>query len=500
LVAEFHARAITQKYMQLTLDKKGALYEQIARAIKSEILEERLVAGSKLPPSRTLATALGVSRTSVRQAYDLLSAEEFVFAQGESASQVANVGPPRKSPIGTAALQTSRYAQRLRSLASITPAGAHVSDRPIYDLLYGEPLVDARLLNSWRRMLSAAALRAGPTYPLAGGYPPLRRAIAAYLGRRRGIKCDASDILVVGGAQQALTIVERVLLDSGDRVVVEDPHYPSALRSLLAHGALVVSGRTDQEGLVVSELPQGRTRLAYVTPAHQFPSGVVMTLVRRLELLKWATRTRSWIFEDEYDTECHSGDRPLPALHSLDVTDRVLYVGSFSKTLFPSLRLGYIVCPKAIRDDLYQAKLVDDLGSPATEQAALASFLQSGQYETHLRKSGKEIFNRRRVIVRALQKLAGSDIEIGPHQAGTHFVIWFRRLSFDRLEAFIERAKSLGVGLHPVHPYYRIRPGRPGLLIDYSRLSVVELRTTAELFRRCLGGDRQPSHPLNRRS
>jgi GntR family transcriptional regulator/MocR family aminotransferase len=326
----------------------------------------------------------------------------------------------------------------------------------------------------------------------------LRQAIASYLGRRRGIKCDASDILVVGGAQQALTLVERVLLDPGDRVVVEDPHYPPTLRSLLAHGALVVSGRTDQEGLVVSELPQGRTRLAYVTPAHQFPSGVVMTLARRLELLKWATRTRSWIFEDGYDTECHSGDGPLPALRSLDVSDRVLYVGSFSKTLFPSLRLGYIVCPKAIRDDLYQAKLMDDLGSPATEQAALASFLQSGQYETHLRKSGKEICNRRRVIVRALQKLAGSEIEIGPHQAGTHFVIWFRHLSFDRLEAFIERAKSLGVGLHPVHPYYRIRPGRPGLLIEYARLSVVELRTAAELFQRCLGGHSLPLHSVNK--
>ena len=211
----------------------------------------------------------------------------------------------------------------------------------------------------------------------------------------------------------------------------------------------------------------------------------------RLELLNWAVRTRSWIIEDEYDTECHSGDGPLPALRSLDTTDRVLYVGSFSKTLFPSLRLGYIVCPKAIRDDLYQAKLMDDLGSPATEQAALASFLQSGQYETHLRRSGKVIINRRRAIVRALQKLAGSDIDIGPHQTGTHIVIWFRHLSFDRLDALIERANSMGVGLHPVHPYYRTRPSRPGLLIGYARLSLVELRTAAELFRRCLGCDNQ---------
>jgi GntR family transcriptional regulator / MocR family aminotransferase len=474
--------------MQLTLDKKGTQYDQIARAIKLEILEGRLAMGSRLPPPCTLASGLGVARKSVLQAYALLRAEEFAVAQGDSGPRVANVSPPPKNSVEKRALQTSRFTSRLRSLPPTAHAGAHASERPIYDLSYREPLVDPSLFSSWRRMLSAAALRAGPTYPAAAGYPALRRAIAIYLGRRRGIKCDASEILVVGGAQQALTLVERVLLDSGDRVVIEDPHYPPTLHSLLAHGALVVSGRTDQDGLVVSELPQGRTRLVCVTPSHQFPSGVVMTLARRLELLNWATRTRSWIFESEYDTECHSGDRPLPALRSLDLTDRVLYVGSFSKTLFPSLRLGYIVCPKAIRNDLYQAKLMDDLGSPATEQAALASFLQSGQYGTHLRKSGKEIINRRRVIVRALQTLAGSDIEIGPHRSGTHFVIWFRHLSFDRLEAFIERAKSLGVGLHPVHPYYRIRPSRPGLLIGYAGLSVGQLRTAGELFERCLNG------------
>jgi GntR family transcriptional regulator/MocR family aminotransferase len=211
-----------------------------------------------------------------------------------------------------------------------------------------------------------------------------------------------------------------------------------------------------------------------------------MTLTRRLELLKWAARAGSWIFEDDYDSEFHSGDRPLPALRSLDLADRVLYVGSFSKTLFPSLRLGYIVCPKALRDDLYRAKLMDDLGSPAMEQAALGTFIQSGQYEKHLRKSVKEIINRRRAIVESLQSLAGSQIEIGPHQTGMHFVVWFRHLAFERLDAFIDRAKSLGLGLHPVHPYYRARPSRPGLLIGYAGLSISQLRTAVDLFARCL--------------
>src|SRR3984885_5521523 len=473
--------------MYLALDKKGTLYDQIARALKLEILEGRIAAGSKLPSTRTLATALGVARKSVLQAYELLCAEELAIARGGSGTRVAKVSPATRAPARTRVVPLSRYATRARALPPITLAGSRVADRPRYNMVYGEPLIDTALFHSWRRKLSAAALRAGPTYPAAGGYLPLRRAIADYLARRRGVLCNAADILIVAGTQQALAIVARVVLDPDDRVVVEDPHYQLALHSLLAYGAQVVSGRTDDEGLVVRELPQRRTRLVFVTPSHQFPSGVVMTLKRRLELLKWAARTASWIFEDDYDTEFHAGGRPIPALRSLDLADRVLYVGSFSKTLFPALRLGYIVCPAALRDALYKAKLLDDLGSPSVEQAALATFIQSRQYEKHLRKSVRELINRRRTVVEALQRLA-SHIEIGPHQAGMHLVIWFRHLDFEDLDAFIERAKSLGLGLHPIHPYYRNRPARPGLLIGYAGLSVSQLKIAVELFARCLAG------------
>jgi GntR family transcriptional regulator/MocR family aminotransferase len=471
--------------MYLTLDKQGTLYDQIARAIKLEILAGRIVAGSKLPSTRALATALGVARKSVLQAYELLCAEELAIARGGSGTRVAKVSPAARPKALPRSVPVSLYAARVRALPPITLAGAHVSGRPKYNLLYGEPLVDPGLFHSWRRKLAAAALRAGPAYPAAGGYLPLRRAIADYLARRRGVLCDATDILIVAGTQQALTLVERVLIDPGERVVVEDPHYQLALHSLLAHGAQVTSGRTDEQGLVVRELPQRRTRLVFVTPSHQFPSGVVMSLSRRLELLEWAARTGSWIFEDDYDTEFHAGGRPLPALRSLDLADRVLYVSSFSKTLFPSLRLGYIVCPAALRDALYKAKLFDDLGSPAVEQAALATFIQSRQYEKHLRKSVKELINRRRIVVAALQRLA-AHIEIGPHQAGMHFVVWFRHLEFDELDGFIERAKSMGLGLYPIHPYYRNRPARPGLLIGYAGLSGGQLKTAVELFARCL--------------
>jgi GntR family transcriptional regulator / MocR family aminotransferase len=476
--------------MQLKLDKNGARHHQIARAIRQAVLDGRIAAESRLPSASALAVELAaVSRPCVQRAYSLLCAEGFTVARPRLGTRVTSVMPPAKILAKARPGHTSRYAARLQSLPLITPVGAPASARPTFDLLYGEPLVHAETFHSWRRNLSAAALRAGTAYPPTAGYLPLRRALANYLSRRRGLSREASDILVVGGTQQALTLVERVLLNLGDRVVVEDPRFQLATHSLLAHGAAVTNCRIDHEGLVVSALPRARIRLAFVTPSHQFPSGVVMTLARRLQLLQWAAQTGSWILEDDYDTEFHSGDEPLPSLRSLDLADRVIYVGSFSKTLFPSLRLGYIVCPKAIRDGLLRAKLLDDLGSATTEQAALGAFIQSGRYERHLRQSLTEIAARRRVIINGLQPLEGRHIEIGPHDAGTHFVIWFLRLGFDRLDAFIERARSLGLGLHPVHPYYRSPPSRPGLLIGYAGLSVGQLRTAVELFGRCLDSE-----------
>jgi GntR family transcriptional regulator / MocR family aminotransferase len=480
---------MTRQHMHLKLDKNGTRCHQIARAIRQAVLDGHIATESRLPSASALAAELAVSRPCVQRAYRRLCAEGFAVARPRSGTRVTKVMPPANMLTNARSGHTSRYAARLQSLPLIAPVGAPASSRPTLDLLYGEPLAQAETLHSWRRSLAAAALRAGTAYPPTGGYLPLRRALANYLSRRRGLSCDESDILVVGGTQQALTLVERVLLNSGDRVVVEDPRYRLAVHSLLAHGAAVTSCRVDHEGLVVAELPRARIRLAYVTPAHQFPSGVVMTLGRRLQLLHWAGQTGSWIFEDAYDTEFHSGDKPLPALRSLDLSDRVIYVGSFSKALFPSLRLGYIVCPKAIRDDLFRAKLLDDLGSATTEQAAMGAFINSGRYERHLRQSLKEIASRRKAILDGLQGLEGRHIEIGPHQAGMHFVIWFLRLGFDRLDAFIERAESLGLGLHPIHPYYRSPPSRPGLLIGYAGLAVGQLRTAVELFSRCLDSE-----------
>ena len=469
--------------MELVLDNEGALYEQIARALKRAILEGRILSGGRMPSTRTLARALQVSRKSIIQAYDLLCAEQLAVARGGSGTRVANVNLPPVKRVLSMRGPTSGYVARMRQLGDIT-AGTRTNHR--YNLQYGESLPNVNLLSSWRRKLAAAALRAGGECPAEGGFMPLRRALADYLGRRRGVACDPADILIVGGMQQAITLVARVLLDNRDSVVIEDPHCPFALNVLKAHGARIISVRTDAEGLVVQDLPRSGVRLALVTPTFQFPSGTTMSLARKMALLRWAGANDCWVLEDDYDAEFHVGSRPIPALRSLDCGDRVVYVGAFSKTLFPSLRLGYIVCPPALSRDLFTAKLLDDFGAPTIEQAALAVYIQTRQYEKHLRESRREVLVRRRVVVDALRRLLGPRIEIGPHDAGMHFVVWFSDLSFEELPAFLAKAAAVGLGLYPVHPYYRRKPSRPGLLIGYAGLSSGQLRTAAELFAQCL--------------
>jgi GntR family transcriptional regulator/MocR family aminotransferase len=471
--------------VNLNLDGKGVLYEQLARALKQAILSGRFVKGSRLPTTRALALVLGMSRNTVLNAYELLCAEQLVVPRAGSGTRVADVGATsRTKKLSSVLPPQSRYVARARALGPITLAT--VNSRARYNLQYGEPLLGLGLFNSWRRKLSAAALRAEPGYPAPPGHLPLRRAICDHLARRRGIVCTPEDVLVVGGTQQALTIVARVLLDEGHMVVLEDPHYQLAMHALSAHGARIVSVPTDREGLVIHAMPKGAPRLIYVTPSHQFPSGAVMSVARRIELLDYAAGKGSWIFEDDYDAEFRFDGPSIPALRSIDTLDRVVYVGSFSKTLFASLRLGYIVCPKALRNDLLRAKTLDDLACPAIEQAALAAFMQSRQFDKHLRKLVAELNVRRAALLEGLERRCRAHLEIAPSTGGMHIVAWLSDLNYAQLDQLLALGASHGLGLHPIHPYFRSRPPRPGLLMGFAGLSGRQLRDATMLMGRCL--------------
>jgi GntR family transcriptional regulator/MocR family aminotransferase len=325
-------------------------------------------------------------------------------------------------------------------------------------------------------------------YPDPQGLPALREQVCDYLARRRGIIAEPADILIVSGTQQAFALAAEVLLDEGDRVVIEDPHYQGARQVLQASGADLVGCAVDSDGIVTAQLPQhAPVRLAVVTPSHQFPTGVVLSLARRMELLTWAERAGCWLIEDDYDGEFRYDARPLAALKSLDRAGQVLYIGTFSKVLFPALRLGYMVLPAQLRDAFVAAKWLADRGCPAIEQAALARLMASGAFERHLRATAKALKTRRAALLGALERHVGNAVEVADSSAGMHVLAWLPGLRAAQMRELIERARERGLGLYPIAPYYLRQPQRQGLLLGYADLPPADLDVAMRLLGECLG-------------
>lgn len=471
--------------MHLDLDGNGALYEQLARALKRSVLQGALKAGTRLPATRELAAELRVSRNTVLTAYETLCAESLAVPRRGSGTFVAAAPiAPVAGAVTDSVPAQSRYAARLHALP---PIAMRRFGSPVrYDLRYGEPLHDPALVTAWRRALPRAAERSALHYPAANGLQPLREQIAQYVARRRGVVCNAADVVVVNGTQQALTLIARVLLDEGDRVVIEDPHYPFAVHGLRAHGARLVPVSVDAEGLNCTALPRSGVRCVYVSPSHQFPAGVQMSLERRLALLRYADEQSCWIVEDDYDGEFRYASRSTPALRSLDRNGRVIYVGSFSKVLFPALRLGYVISPQSLRDDLIAAKRLDDLGSASIEQAAMAEFMRTGGFDRHLRKAGLELRRRRDALFEGLRRHCGERIRVTDSLAGMHVVGWLPGWTSQDITSLTERARQRGLGLHPIDPYYAKAPRNSGLLLGFAALGPKQLHAATRLLGHCL--------------
>jgi GntR family transcriptional regulator/MocR family aminotransferase len=469
--------------MFLALDGRGPLHVQLTRALKAAVLDGRLKTGERLPSSRTLAQELGLSRNTVLASYEELAAEGFVMGRVGSGSYVAAIEPrlpPRSDPAPPAPL--SAYAERAL-VAGRRPmvGGEHKGLR--YNLQYGVPLTNATLTSAWRRELAHAADHADVDYPKAQGSIELRAAVCEYLARRRGLLASPDDVLIVSGTQEAFALSAQVLLDPSDRVVIEDPHYPPPWQVFRAHGARVDAVAVDDDGLVCEQLPtRDRPRLVCVTPSHQFPLGAVMSLPRRLALLGYAQAHGSWVLEDDYDGEFRYGGAPLAALRSLDANDRTLYVGTFSKTLFPSLRMGYMVLPAALREPFRVAKLLSTFGCPGIEQRALANFIRNGGFERHLRHAAHTLRARRTALTEGLAAHAGDRVDVLDSHAGMHLVAWLRDHDEARCARLIAHARDRGLGLYPIAPYYLDPPARSGLLLGYAGLAASEIDTAMRLF------------------
>lgn len=496
----------------LPLDGEGALYDQIYRSIRDAILSGRIRAGTRLPTTRALAVELGVSRNTVVSAFEPLRAEGYVVSRVGSGTFVAAQLDPEARlrapsargapadpgrPSATPSVRLSTYGDRLASRAPRTP----------YDLLAGQtgvavdfrpcvPDLERLSYESWRRHLARTAHHAPPTafdYADPSGVLELREGIVAYLARARGVYCEPDDVVVVGGVAQALDLTTRLFLDPGDAVLLEDPHYLGARRHFEAGGASIVAAPVDREGLDLRRVDGTaleRARLAYVTPSHQYPTGVVLSLRRRQALLEWAEAKGAYIVEDDYDSEFRYQGRAIPSLKSLDEGGRVVYVGTFSKTLLPSLRIAYLVVPAALRSVFRNAKWLADWASPSFEQHALARFLESGDFERHLRRARTLYGASRAALIESLgETFDEGATRFADSGAGLHLLVGFPGVPESRLGAVIERAAARGVALYPARPSY-LAPDPDAdleLVMGFARLAPEAIREGVAVLAAALG-------------
>jgi len=468
------------------LDGQGPLYQQLSRALRAAVEAGRLPAGGRLPSTRELAEALELSRNTVRAAYDHLVASGVIASRHGSGAYALPAGPvPQGVGERNRIPPTSRYSARTRAIHDYAAPRLHRGLR--FNLQYGEPLADALLPDTWRRELARAAAYTSLGYPPMQGLPELRLEVARWLRERRGIDADADDIVIVAGAQQALSLAARVLLDEDDTAVIEDPGYFGARWALQAHGARLVAVPVDGGGLVTDALPQARPGLIYVTPTHQFPLGVTLSARRRGELLRYANHHGTWIVEDDYDGELsYDGPPALPLRALPESADHVIHVGSFSKLIAPSLRLAYLVAPRELRGDFVSAKLLCDLGCSAIEQAALAGFMRSGAFARHLRRVVRALRARRNALITGLARHAAPHLRVEKPGSGMHLVAWTTPGSRLHLPSLVRLAADTGVGLHPVMPHYMAQRAPPGLLLGYAGLSVAEIGLACRLLGPCI--------------
>ena len=457
----------------------GPMFRQLYVRLREAILSGSLRGGEKLPSTRDLAEQLGISRTVVLAAYDQLLAEGFGEGRRGSGTYItSSVGSGREvSPAKSVPLRVSRFGRTAAAEWSRMNFAlqAQRSGSP-YDFAYGRSDLESFPFAMWRRILLRCARKtrvAELDYGQAAGSVALREAICAHVRRSRAVVCDASQIVVVNGSQQALDLIARVLMETGDRVACEDPSYQGTWEVLRAAGVHLLPIAVDRDGLNPARLPD-EARVVFVTPSHQFPTGVILPLARRLALLKWAKRRNAVVVEDEYDGEFRYEGQPLESLQGLDREGRVIYIGTFSRTVFSALRIGYLIAPKRLVQAFTAAKWLCDRHTSTLEQATLAEFISSGMYERYLRRVRRRNSSRREALMGAIRTYLGNRVEVTGDGSGAHVVLWPRRRIGE--EAVISKAAAHGVRVYGISAYCLAKPPRTGIMLGYSRLGEAQIR------------------------
>jgi len=456
-------------------------YRWLYASLRAQILEGRLRPGARLPATRELAGQYGLSRGTIVNAFEQLRAEGYLQGRVGSGTHVSRVLPDdllhvRSRPGARQTAQpsprrhVSDYARRVGPFPMGEP-------RPLRAFRANQPALDLFPADLWAQ-ITARRLRRASGNLLMGcnplGYRPLRNAVADYLSTSRGVKCVPEQVVILSGVQEALDLVARLFLNPGDRVCMESPGYVGAAIVFEAVGAKVSGIPVDQEGMELQESRLQGARVVYVTPAHQFPLGITMSLPRRLALLEWARKSGALILEDDYDSEFRYSGRPVPALQGLDRNGLVLFAGSFSKVLFPSLRLGYLVVPLDLVDRFAATTSVTNRHAPLLEQAVLCDFIAEGHFGRHVRRM-REVYAARLSVLlhEARQSLAGL-VEISGVEAGLQTVGWL--CEGINGEAAAKAAAARDVEVTPLAQFSRGRVAREGLQLGFSAVDAAEIR------------------------
>jgi GntR family transcriptional regulator / MocR family aminotransferase len=495
------AKAATPLDLPLGDPRSGAkVWRWLYEEIRDAILSGRLKRGSRLPATRELAKQYGVSRGSVVVAFEQLQSEGYLEGRSGDGTYVNSHLPEdflTAPPIAKVSARTARNRPVLSRLANRLPSVRDIgiwAQRPFSPA----PSPDEFPVATWAQ-IAARCLRGATRELLADcdcrGYRPLREAIANYLGEARGVKCTAEEVIIVSGIQHGLDLTIRVLLDPGDPVCVEDPCFPIIPSMFKALPANVVPVPVDNDGFDPREAKRRcrRPRLIYATPAHQFPLGPMMPVSRRVALLEWSCRTGAWIFEDDYDSEYRYAGRPVPALQSFDQRGSVIYSGSFSKVLLPSLRLGYLVVPSESVDKFAAARFLTDRHTSVLEQAAMCDFLTAGHFGRHIRRT-RELYASRLMTLREAMRcrLAGI-IELPNIDAGTHIPGWLKQGL--RADAIAAAASAKNLAAIPIQRFV-VETSRPeGFLLGFAPYTTRQIRQGVDVLAAVIEGHLRKHRP-----
>ena len=471
------------------------LYRQLYDWFRGAITDGQMRPGQRVPSTRGLATELNISRIPVLHAYEQLLAEGYFESFVGAGTCVAGTIPDDHLRSSTVrhTLQAATQKPGPRRISHRGRGLSHTQPQPWLNISgafrVSLPALDHFPNAVWSKLVARHARkppRGSMAYGDAMGYLPFREAVAEYLGASRGVRCEASQILVTTGSQLALQLSAQVLLDRRDRVWMEEPGYPGARQAFMAAGAELLPVKVDDEGIDAAGIIRRdrSARVVYVTPSHQYPLGATMSATRRMLLLHWAVRSGAWIIEDDYDSEYRFGSRPIAALQGLDFDSRVIYIGTFSKVMFPALRLGYMVVPKDLTAAFSAARDASDIFSSTLYQAVMTDFIREGHFARHIRRMRMLYLERRSALVEAIQAQMNGALEVIGAEAGMHLVALLKP-GIDDVEVS-EKAVQLGVSAMPLSSCYTKPPARGGLILGYGGANTHQIHEGVRKLKLCI--------------